>query len=103
MAILLMADSYTFSKTSRILRIDERALRRCKELFRREGTDKPVKDSYQGGFLKSTTERLNRLIQNLDQHLFGSTAEVCAFVERTLGVRDAPEGMVQMLHPLAYS
>lgn len=102
-AILLMADGFTFAEIERILLLDERTLARYKALYLRQGIDGLVKDNYQGGFFKLSDEQLNRLIEQVDQHLFGSAAEVCAFVWKEFRLHYTPEGMVQTLHRLGYS
>jgi len=102
-AILLLAGGFTYPQIEEILLIDERTLHRYKSLYLREGIDGLVKDNYQGGFYKLTEEQLDRLTEQLDGHLFGSAAEVCAYVWDEFRVRYTPQGMVQTLHRLGYS
>jgi transposase len=102
-AIILLAKGWALQQVEEALLLDERTILRYKKIYKEEGIDALISNSYQGGFFKLSAEQLAKLKVVLDTHLFGSAAEVCEYVKNEFKITYTPEGMVQTLHRLGYS
>ncbi len=59
-------------------------------------------DNYHGGISKLTDTQEKELLKELENKVYTSAKEVCAYVEATFQVSYTPEGMVHLLHRLGF-
>jgi transposase len=101
--IILLDKGFSYSQIQEILLIDERTINRYKKLFKDQGIDGLVKDNYQGGVFKLTTDQLSLLKEELDSKPYSTASEICDFVYKSYKIKYTPQGMVKTLHRIGYS
>lgn len=102
-ALILRYKDYTYREIEDALMLDERTVRRYRDIYQEMGIDGLIIDSYKGGFSKLSEEQQKQLVEDIEGNLFPTAASVCAHVENTIGIKYAPEGMVILLHRLEFS
>lgn len=102
-AIVLLSNGWSIQQIAEALLLEERTILRYKQLYFTKGIDGLIENNYRGGCFKLTAAHIDELKKALDNHLFGSAAEVCAFVKKNFKITYTPEGMVQTLHLLGYA
>lgn len=101
--ILLLDEGWSYSKIAQALLLDDATCRRYFKQYQEEGLEGLLEDGYQGGKCKLTVLQETELKQHLTDTLFYAAKEVCAYVEKTYGVKYTSEGMVHLLHRLGFS
>jgi transposase len=101
--ILLISEGFTYPEIEKILLLDERTFNRYKTLYEEQGIDGLVADNYQGGSYKLSGEQIESLREELNSKIYPTAEAVCAWVEKTFGIKYTATGMVQTLHRLGYS
>jgi transposase len=101
--ILLISEGFTYPEIEKILLLDERTFDRYKTLYEEQGIDGLVANNYQGGSYKLGEEQTELLKKELNSKIYPTAEAVCAWVEKTFGIKYTSAGMVQTLHRLGYS
>lgn len=102
-ALILLYKDYTYQAIEDALMLDERTVRRYRDIYQEMGVDGLIIDNYKGGFSKLSLEQQRQLVADIESNLFPTAASVCAHVKKTMGVTYTPEGMVILLHRLGFS
>ena len=102
-AILLLDRGFSHSEVASILLIDMTTVWRWHQLYTEKGLSGLLQDNYTGGTSKLTKEQLAELDNHLEDNVYLTAKEICAFVRKTFKVKYTPKGMVSLLHNLGYT
>jgi len=102
-AILLLNKGFSYEEIAEILLIDDTTVRRWHKIFSTKGIKTLLKDNYSGGTGKLTPDELSELSLHLDQKIYLTAKEICAYVEKEYGVIYTSKGMTSLLHTLGFS
>ena len=102
-AILMLNQGYSYQQVADLLLLDMTTIWRWHQLFTGTGIKGLLKDNYIGGTCKLTEEQLKSFVQHLENNVYLTAKEVCAFVEKTYGIVYTPKGMTSLLHSLNFT
>ena len=101
--ILLLNRGYGYAEIAEILLIDQSTLWRWYESYVAGGVNGLLIDNYTGGTSKLTEYQQVKLIEHLENNVYLTAKEICAFVKKTYRVRYTPKGMTSLLHHLGFT
>jgi len=102
-AILLLNQGYSYQQVADILLLDMTTIWRWHQIFKDSGINSLLQDNYIGGTCKLTEEQLKSFVQHLENNVYLTAKEVCAFVEKSFGIVYTPKGMTSLLHSLNFT
>jgi len=102
-AIILLHKGLSYEEIEEVLLLDERTVRRYKDVYLSEGINGLTENKYKGGQPKLSAKEEKELIKHLEASIFSTATEVCEFVKKQFGVEYTSEGMVHTLHRLGFS
>ena len=102
-ALILLYKDYTYQEIEDALLLDERTVRRYRDIYREMGVDGLIIDNYKGGLSKLSLEQQKQLGKHVESNLLPTAASICKHVQKTMNVTYTPEGMVILLHRLGFS
>jgi len=102
-AILLLNKGFSYEEIAEILLIDNTTVRRWRKIFSTKGIKTLLKDNYSGGTSKLASDELSELSLHLDQKIYLTAKEICAYVEKKYGMVYTPKGMTSLLHTLEFT
>jgi len=101
-AILLLNSGYTYEHIGEVLLLDDSTIRRWHTLFEEEGINSLLSDNYIGGASKLTEKQQQKLIQHLENNVYLTAKEICAYVLKKYHVAYTVKGMTSLLHSLDF-
>lgn len=101
-ALLLWDSGWTLEEISEALLLDEKSVRRYRKLYEREGAERLLDDEWRGSERRLTEEQETKLREHLDEHVYGSTKEIAAYVKRRFRVEYSMRGMREVLIRLGF-
>lgn len=102
-AILLLDRGFTHSEVASILLIDMTTVWRWHQIFIKQGLSGLLQDHYTGGTSKLSEDEVTALDKHLENNVYLTVKEVCAFVRKTFKVNYTIKGMTCLLHRLGYT
>ncbi len=102
-AILMLDKGYEYGEIAEILLIDYTTVWRWYETYITGGTQELLRNFYVGGTCKLTETQLAQLTEHLENTLYLTAKEICAFVKKTFKVKYTPKGMTSLLHLLNFT
>ena len=102
-SILLLNRGFSYEEIAEILLIDSTTVRRWHNIFTEKGINTLLKDSYIGGLPKLPPEEITELILHLNQKVYLTAKQICAYVEKKYGVRYTSKGMTSLLHKMGFT
>ena len=83
--------------------LDDRTIRRYRDLYLKKGIGGLIENNYKGRQPKLTEHQENELVDHLKENLYSTAGEICKYIEETYNVKFTPDGMVITLHRLGFS
>lgn len=102
-AILMLDRGYTFQETAEVLLVDDMTIRRWLVLYRTETLGHFLTYHYQGSDGKLSADQLLALDAHLEDKVYLTAKEICAYVKDHYGRDYSEKGMTALLHRLGYS
>lgn len=102
-AILSLNEGYEYSEIAKILLIDQSTVWRWFETYISSGITGLLKDNYTGGTSKLSEAQQAALIEHLENTMYLTAKEICAYVKKTFKVKYKPKGMTSLLHQLGFT
>ena len=102
-ALLLLNKGFSYEETAEILLVDDTTVRRWHKTFTTKGIKTLLKDNHSGGTSKLNRDELLELSSHLEQKIYLTAKEICAYVEKEYGVSYTPKGMTSLLHTLGFT
>jgi len=102
-AILLLNKGFSYEEVAEVLLIDDGTVRRWHRIFEAEGIKTLLEDKYTGGISKLASAELLELTAHLEDHIYLTAKEICAFVLTKYGVEYTTKGMTSLLHQMGFS
>lgn len=102
-AILLLNRGFNHSEVASILLIDMTTVWRWHQIHQEEGLNGLLQDHYTGGTTKLNKEALLALDTHLEENVYLTAKEICAYVRKTFKVHYTSKGMTSLLHQLGYT
>jgi transposase len=102
-AIILLAQGFTYPEVEKVLLLDDRTIRRYRDLYLEEGAEGLLASNYKGRQPELTEQQEEELVDHLEKNLYTTAAEICKYIEETYNVNFTPDGMVITLHRLGFS
>lgn len=101
-AILLLADGFSPLEIERILLMSERHVRRCRDVYMKQGAGPLLQTHFQGSESKLDEDQLRELENHLQKHLYQTANEIRNFVFKQFKVRYTSKGIVPLLHRMGF-
>lgn len=102
-ALILLYKDYTYQEIEDALLLNERTVRRYRDIYQEKGIEGLIRDNYTGGFSKLSLEQQKQLVEDIESNIFPTAVSICDHVKKTMGLSYTPEGMVILLHRLGFS
>jgi transposase len=102
-ALILLYKNYTYQQIEDALLIDERTIRRYRDIYVASDIVGLMKDNYKGGFSKLSEAQQKELERDIESEIFPTAGSVCVHVKKKYGKEYTPEGMVKLLHRMGFS
>lgn len=102
-AILLLNKGFSYEEVAELLLIDDGTVRRWHRIFETEGMKTLLEDKYIGGISKLTSAEQIGLTAHLEERIYLTAKEICAYVLRNYGVKYTSKGMTSLLHQMGFS
>jgi transposase len=102
-AILLLNAGYNPEEIARILLLDNTTIRRWYSIYESKGIDVLLTYHYVGSDGKLTAKQIAALNRHLENTIYLTAKEICAYVEKKYGVQYTSKGMTNLLHRLSFS
>lgn len=99
----MLNQGYTHQQVADILLLDMTTIWRWHQLYTDKGINSLLQDNYIGGTCKFTETQLKRFIRHLENNVYHTAKEICAFVEKSFGIIYTPKGMTGLLHSLNFT
>ncbi|MCA6393170.1 MAG: IS630 family transposase [Cytophagales bacterium] len=99
-AVLLYDQGWTYQKIGSVLLLDEETISQHVEDYREKQKLKPENGGSQS---KLTVAQSEELLRHLDETLYQTALEICAYVDRQYGVSYTRSGMTAWLHANGFS
>ena len=97
-ALILLYKDYNYRQIEDALMLNERTVRRYRDIYLSSGVAGLMKDNYKGGVSKLSESQRKELVKDIESKLFPTAAGVCEHVKKKYGINYTPEGMVRLLH-----
>jgi len=101
-AILLLNSGYSYEQIAEVLLLDDATIRRWHRLFQEKGINSLLADNYIGGVGKLTEKQRQKLVRHLENNVYLTAKEICAYVRKNHGVEYTVKGMTSLLHTLGF-
>jgi len=101
-AILLLNSGYSYDHISEVLLLDDSTIRRWHLRFEEGGMEKVLADYYIGGTGKLTGKQIRALSNHLENNVYLTAKEICAYVSKKYTVVYSIKGMTSLLHTLGF-
>lgn len=99
----MLNDGYSYQQTAEILLLDDATIRRWQAIFESKGINSLLSDNYTGGTSKLTDgETATETVSHLENNVYLTAKEICAYVRNKYGVEYAVKGMAILLHNLGF-
>ena len=92
----------TIGQIEMSLGIDDNTIFRYAKAYKEKGLKRYMEDGYVPYSGKLSEEAEQALAAHLDEHLYGDAKAICAYVEKTFGVRFTISGMRDLLHRIGF-
>lgn len=102
-ALILLANGFTYSEIEKVLLLDDRTIRRYRDLYLEKSIEGLLENNYKGRQPKLTEQQEKELACHLEKNLYSTAAEICKYIEGKYNVQFTPDGMVITLHRLGFS
>lgn len=102
-AILMLNQGYSYQQVADILLHDMTTIWRWHKLYTDKGIKGLLQDNYTGGTCKLTEEQLKSFVQHLENNVYLTAKEICAFVKKDFGIAYTSKGMTSLLHSLNFT
>lgn len=101
--ILGLNKGYEYKEISSLLLLDDSTLRNYYVEYVEGGIEKLVSDDYSGGTSRLSFEELQQLDEHLQEHIYTSSKEIKAYIEKEFGIVYTTEGVKNILSRLNFS
>ena len=101
-AVLLLAKGWTYPQIEEALLLDERTVRRYKDIYIEQGIDGLFVDNYKGSQGYLSKEQKKELTAHLEEHIYLKSSEIVDYIKKKFQVVYTPEGLVPLLHKLGF-
>lgn len=101
-ALLMLNDGYSYQQIAEILLLDDATIRRWQAIFEGKGINSLLSDNYTGGTSKLTEKQQQKLVGHLENNVYLTAKEVCAYVRNKYGVEYTVKGMTSLLHCMGF-
>ena len=101
--LILLSNGFTYPEIEKVLLLDDRTIRRYRDLYLKKGIEGLLKNNYKGCQPELTDQQEKELNCHLEQNLYSTAAEICKYLEGKYNVQFTPDGMVITLHRLGFS
>ncbi|MCP4164115.1 MAG: hypothetical protein GY760_28990 [Deltaproteobacteria bacterium] len=101
--MLFLNKAFSYEEIAEILLVDDTTVRRWHKIFSANGIKTVLKGIYSRGTGRLSTDELSGLRWHLDQKIYLTGKEICAYVEKKYGVAYTPKGMTCLLHTLGFT
>jgi transposase len=101
-AILMLNSGYSYEHIAEVLLVDDSTIRRWHVRFKEDGINSLLSDNYIGGTSKLTDHQQQELVEHLDNTMYLTAKEICAYVLKKYQVNYTVKGMVTLLHKLGF-
>lgn len=101
-AILMLNTGYSYEHIAEVLLVDDSTIRRWHVRFEEDGINSLLSDNYIGGTSKLTDKQQQELVEHLDNTLYLTAKEICAYVQKKYKIKYTVKGMVTLLHKLGF-
>ncbi len=102
-SILLLNKGFSYEEIAEFLLIDDGTVRRWHKIFETEGMKTLLEDNYTGGISKLTSAEKIELTAHLEENIYLTAKEICAYVHANYGVKYTSKGMTSLLHQMGFS
>ena len=102
-SVIALAKGYSFELIKKILLIDERTVRRYFIIYKGKGVDGLLSLNCKGGISKLSSEQEKELCQHLEENLYSTAQEICAYIKNKYNIDYTSDGLVITLHRLGFS
>jgi len=102
-AILMLDKGYSFQETAEVLLVDDMTIRRWQVLYQTETLGNFLSYHYKGSSGKLSADQLVALDGHLENKVYLTAKEICAYVKEQYGHEYSEKGMTTLLHRLGYS
>ena len=102
-ALLLLNRGFSHTEVASILLIDMITVWRRHQIYAEKGLAGLLQDNYSGGACKLSDAQLADLNEHLENKVYMTAKEICAFVKKTFKVKYTSKGMTSLLHQLDFT
>ena len=102
-AILMLNSGYNPEEIAQILLLDDSTIRRWYFIYKSKGLDVLLTYQYVGNDGKLTSKQIAALNNHLENTVYLTAKEICAYVENKYGVKYTSKGMTNLLHRLGFT
>lgn len=101
--ILSLNQGYSFGLIAEILQLDDSTLHNYYADYLEGGIEKLLSDDYTGGISRLSYEQLQALDLHMQEHIYTSSKEIKAYIEKTYGIVYTTEGVKKILERLDFT
>jgi transposase len=94
---------FSYEEVAEVLLMDDGTVRRWLKIFETKGIKTLLEDNYIGGISKLTSTEQIELTAHLEDHIYLSAKEICAYIHTKYGVEYTSKGMTSLLHQMGFS
>ena len=102
-SILLLNRGFSHTEVASILLIDMTTVWRWHQIYTEKGLDGLLQDHYTGGTCKLSGAQIEQFNEHLENNVYLTAKEICAFVKKTFKVKYTSKGMTSLLHQMGYT
>lgn len=101
-AILMLNSGYSYEMIAEVLLLDDSTIRRWHARYEEGGIEGLLADLYLGSGSYLTEKQKNALIDHLENNVYLTSKEICAYVLSEFNVDYTVKGMTNVLHKLGF-
>jgi len=101
-AIILLAQGFTYPEVEKVLLLDDRTIRRYRDLYLKKGIEGLLESNYKGRQPKLTDQQEKEFVDHLEKNLYATALEICKYIEEKYNIKFTSDGMVITLHRLGF-
>lgn len=101
-ALLMLHSGYSYEQIAQVLLLDDATIRRWYAVFEDKGINSLLSDNYVGSTSKLNEKQIQQLIRHLENNVYLTAKEICAYVLKKYGVEYTVKGMTSLLHTLGF-
>jgi len=102
-AILILNQGYSHQQVADVFLLDMTTILRWHQLFKEKGIKGLLQNNFTGGTCKLTEEQLERFVRHLENNVYLTAKEICAYVRKTFQIEYTPKGITSLLHSLNFT